>query len=302
MSLSKFMEKHEQASKKNDILIMDGHNMIFRMLFMGQVLAKKDKMIDKDFIYYKRLLINSIFKSIEMFKPSSVIIALDSKHNWRKEIYKEYKANRSEARSGNADVNFEEFFAVSNSLWEDMKNIFKNIMFLQIDYCEADDIIAVLTKDVLKNTKVTVVTSDKDMHQLYKYNNYTQYDPIKRQIIKVIDPQKVLDIKIIMGDKGDNIPSIRKGCGPATATKILSEGIENYFTNDEIKQNYVRNKQLIDFDCIPESICLLIKNHYTNYKLSEFNVNEMFSFLMKHNLGNMVDDLTKFNSILKKIA
>ena len=105
-----------------------------------------------------------------------------------------------------------------------------NIMFLRVDKCEGDDIVGVLTNEVIpKTTKITAISNDKDFYQLMVNRNYKQYDPIKKKIIECLNPNKELEIKILTGDKSDNIPAIKYRVGVKTATKINEDGIEKYF-------------------------------------------------------------------------
>ena len=74
-------------------------------------------------------------------------------------------------------------------------------------------------------------------------------------------------MKILTGDKSDNIKGVFKKCGPKTACK--------YFDNRELFQQklkeeegamerYLLNKKIIDFNEIPED---LIKNFIEEYDL-----------------------------------
>jgi 5'-3' exonuclease len=80
--------------------------------------------------------------------------------------------------------------------------------------------------------------------------------------------EKDLFVKIVTGDKSDNIKGVFKKCGPKTACK--------YFDNKELFQKkldseegamerYLLNKKIIDFNEIPEE---LEKNFLESYKLS----------------------------------
>jgi 5'-3' exonuclease len=63
-----------------------------------------------------------------------------------------------------------------------------------------------------------------------------------------------LEIKIIMGDISDNIPSVFPKCGPKTAQKCIDDPeffkkkMEN---NEAYYKQYELNKKLINFDNIP---------------------------------------------------
>ena len=73
-------------------------------------------------------------------------------------------------------------------------------------------------------------------------------------------------IKILTGDKSDNIKGVFKKCGPKTACK--------YFENKELFQEkltsvegamerYLLNKKMIDFNEIPEELVNNFKQSYS---------------------------------------
>jgi 5'-3' exonuclease len=71
------------------------------------------------------------------------------------------------------------------------------------------------------------------------------------------NPIDDLEIKIIMGDTSDNIPSVFPKCGPKTAQKCVEE--PEFFKkkmadNPEYYRQYELNKKLINFDNIPENL------------------------------------------------
>ena len=68
-----------------------------------------------------------------------------------------------------------------------------------------------------------IVTSDKDYVQLMQYDNVRLFDPVKREFIEEEDPKRQLDIKILTGDKSDNIPNVKPLVGEKTAMKVLDD-------------------------------------------------------------------------------
>ena len=66
-----------------------------------------------------------------------------------------------------------------------------------------------------------------------------------------------LEIKIIMGDTSDNIPSVFPKCGPKTALKCIED--PEFFKkkmndNPEYYKQYKLNQLLVNFDNIPENL------------------------------------------------
>ena len=71
------------------------------------------------------------------------------------------------------------------------------------------------------------------------------------------DPKSDLEIKIIMGDSSDNIPSVFPKCGPKTALKCIED--PEFFKkkmsdNPEYYKQYDLNKTLVNFDNIPNDL------------------------------------------------
>ena len=73
------------------------------------------------------------------------------------------------------------------------------------------------------------------------------------------NPKTDLEIKIIMGDTSDNIPSVFPKCGPKTAEKCVED--PEFFkkkmdNNPEYYAKYELNKKLVNFDNIPEDLAI----------------------------------------------
>lgn len=300
MSLDKFLKQVdgvENSISSDKVLMMDGHNLMFRTLFV----ANKQEPLDMDFTYWKYLMLNSIFRTIQFHKPSKFILAFDGKDYWRKDVYPEYKAKRKSARDKSA-VDFDKFFPISNKFMEDIQTIFNNWYVLRMDKIEADDIIAVGVTDIFRSSKEIVnISTDKDFYQLMKHDNYKQYDPIKRVYVESINPLEDLQIKLLTGDISDNIPGVKKKCGPVTAKKLLDAGLD-ISLNEEMRVNYELNKQLIDMDCIPVNIVNKITKDIQNYDIGEFNGKGVFKFLIDQGLSGFADDMQNYLGVLKRLG
>ena len=77
--------------------------------------------------------------------------------------------------------------------------------------------------------KVTIVSSDKDLMQLYK-KNVRIYDPMKNKFISDddvqkkfgVDSSKVIDVQALAGDSSDNVPGV-PGIGVKTAAELINK-------------------------------------------------------------------------------
>ena len=109
-----------------------------------------------------------------------------------------------------------------------------------------------------KNYNITIITSDNDYLQLIENNNIQIYNACYKTITdnSMGHYKKDLLLKIIMGDKSDNIKPIFEKCGKKTAEKLINnKKLFNEKLKDiEIYKNYLLNKIMIDFDYIPPEI------------------------------------------------
>jgi 5'-3' exonuclease len=287
-----------KEERKETVLLIDVHNLTYRCVFV----ANKQDPLDENFTYWKFLVLNNILNNIKTYKADQCILAFDDRNYWRKKIYPEYKGQRKSSRE-ESPVNFEKFFPIMHDFFEQFQEVFKNIIYLQLPHCEADDIIAVLTKYELKQfDQIINISNDRDMYQLMKFKNYRQYDPIKKKFIEHINSQRELLIKILTGDRSDNIPGVKDKCGPVTAKKMIDLGLDNSLLNESIKENFERNKQLIDFECIPYDVRQLIRKTYKEYKIMPFNGRKTFDFFVKNKLNAFVDRIQEYAPSLKQLV
>ncbi len=322
-----FFEEEVANNKLNKILMIDFHNLAYRCVFIAlkEFSDKKNnyllgnnncldtvsekKWFEHDmFQYWKHLVTNNILHTIREKSPNKVIIATEGRNNWRKRLYSLYKANRKDSRD-KSDINFDIFYGVIEKYINNLKEAFKNIYVLQVDGCEADDIIAILTKKFVEDkfNRIELISTDKDFVQLQKFKVFSQFDPIKKEYIKSINPSKDLELKILTGDKSDNILPILKGVGPKTAEKLLTGGMykkttfDQYLEQEEIKENYKRNRQLIDFEHIPNDVQDKILHAYNEYKIDSINVQDVWNWLHKEKLGKLIDNLQIFLNSIKSV-
>ena len=289
MGLDKFVKGGIiETNEKKTALIFDTYNLIFRTLFV----ANSEDPLDLQFKYWKTLMLQSINATVRKFKPNRLILALDTGYSWRKKMYSEYKASRAKGRE-ESPIDFDIFFPILKEFLESFKSTFKNCYVLGVDECEGDDLIAVLTKDILVGWDIICVSSDRDMYQLYKRPGYRQYDPIKKKFISCINPTQYLLLKVIMGDKGDNIPAIKEKTGPVGAEKIL-RNLDEALKDDQTNKNFIRNKLLIDFDCIPEDIATAIKKVWIDYQVEEFRGRALMDFFVKIGSNGLCAYLNEF--------
>lgn len=187
-------------------------------------------------------------------KLSQIILCCDCSRDtiWRHKYVKYYKDNRTINSSFNSNI-FSKFYSYVE---ENMDN-WKINMIIQ-EQLEADDIVY-LTKEKLKennyNNKIIIITNDNDYLQLID-NNTEVINLLNKNIKDRSCGSPILDLKlkVIMGDKSDNIQPIHKGIGQKIAMKLALLNdceLEEYLKEKQCKENYDNNKLLIDFRMIP---------------------------------------------------
>lgn len=294
------VEDQTRMEQKAKTLLFDGHNLAYRTLFSAIFMNPED---NEKFFFWRHLFMNSLLNTIKKFEPERVILAFDTKGSWRYKHFDGYKKNRKIARD-KAVVDFDKFFPIFEEFRKDIKETFTTIHVLDYPAAEADDIIAVLCREHFKTYENIIVSTDKDLHQLLTEQNNKQFDPIKNNLVNCINPRMELDLKIIMGDKSDAIPSIKPRTGRATAEGILKKGIEDFLEaegNEEAKENYIRNKILIDFDFIPKELASGIINTFCESKVREIESMKLMNFFSKNKLNKMMEQWTNFSPLIKSL-
>jgi 5'-3' exonuclease len=293
------------------LIVIDLNHVAYRCLF-----ATKKDILDVGWKYFKHVMYNQIFSMCKKFEATKVILAVDSKDNWRKKVYSEYKENRKESRDAHDDINWNEFFKAYQEFIDEVKTNFP-FYVLQIKYLEGDDIAGIIAK-YYQNEQKVIISSDSDYIQLLRYNNIKIYDPMKMAYVKCEDPEKQLKAKIIMGDKGDNIKAIKPKIGKVKAQKLVEnvELLDELFNDktvsytkqdgtevtfgDECKLNYKRNTILIDLDKIPDVFCQKVQNDIKQYNLPTGKT--IAQYLIKNEYRELVRRLEEIDQILKRIV
>jgi 5'-3' exonuclease len=253
------MEDYFDGPKeKKKILIHDWSNLAHRIIFVAQsdveksiLDAHQESNPEDIYTFWKIHMVKSILEFNKMFKPDKLVIALDCKWNWRKKIYPDYKGGRDEKRQ-ESKVDFKVFYPIMEEFTQVLKTKFPNVIFHKTDDAEADDSIAILSKEVFKDDEVVIVSTDRDYKQLLQYDHIKVYNPDyrTRDFMNSPNPKEELNLKIVIGDAGDNIPNILVmkgfekederaiGVGEVVAQKILEEGLESDFVLNKVHEKY----------------------------------------------------------------
>ena len=267
----------EKIKKSDHFYLIDGSGYIFRAYYALPPLTRKSDGLPVGAVSG---FCNMLFKLLEdsksddnLEKPTHFAVIFDSaRKNFRNEIYSEYKGNRSDA----PDDLIPQFEYIRKSV-----KAF-NLPSIELINYEADDLIATYVEKILDlGAKVTIVSSDKDLMQLYK-KGVRIYDPMKNKFINQEDvynkfgvsPEKVIDVQSLAGDSTDNVPGV-PGIGVKTAAELINQygTLENLLRNaSKIKQNKRRETLINNKDdaIISKKLVTLKKDVPVKNKIEEF--------------------------------
>ena len=280
--------------QKKTLTIIDTFGFFFRSFYALPPLKNKDG-------FPTGLLtgfMNFVYSIGRDYTSDYIVFALDAKgKSFRNEIYKEYKANRSEAPE---DLKKQLPIAIQ---WIE-KMGFASLSKVGF---EADDIIASLAHTLASDTlDVIVVSHDKDLYQLINDKTYL-FDPIKKTKIDEkaclnkynVLPEQFTDFQSIVGDSSDNVPGV-KGIGEKGASKLLSE----FKTLDRIFDNInlvspPRSKKLLEESkesaYMSKKLVSLSKNIYDSVDINDFHIptiNPILAIqkeLIEYNITSILD-------------
>jgi hypothetical protein len=229
----------------------------------------------------RHMIINSLRLYRNAYKKDfgELVIACDSKNNWRKNYYPQYKANRKKARD-KSGLDWVEAFRIINKIRDELKEHFP-YKVIEVEGCEADDIIGTLCKNTQEFGQyedVMIVSADKDFLQLQRYKNVRQYSPLLKKEYREETPLVGLTEKILTGDAGDGVPNVLshdnvfvEGERQRPLSRKKKDDMINQlnhadsgYQHSEWYRNYQRNRKLIDLEYTPEELQSEILEQFNN--------------------------------------
>jgi 5'-3' exonuclease len=282
-------------------MIIFDFNQVAISSLMEQIGSSK-KPVEESLV--RHMILNVIRTYVKKFKAThgpEVVIACDNKHYWRRDIFPQYKASRKK----NRDASGHDWASIFECLHKIKEELKENSPYkvVDVDTCEADDIIAVLTMKYAAHGKVMILSSDKDFAQLQKFPNVEQFSPILKKFIKEQLPAAQLKQMIIRGDKGDGIPNILSPDGvfveggrqkPITEVKIIQwmNQQPEEFCVGEMLRNYKRNEMLIDLSKIPNNLQESILDKYESVQPKTRQV--FMNYMINNRLKNLIEVIDEF--------
>ena len=289
-----------KIQKTDHFYLIDGSGYIFRAYYALPPLTRKSDGLPTGAVSG---FCSMLFKLLEdsksnqnLQKPTHFAVIFDSaRKTFRNEIYSDYKANRSEAPDDLAP----QFDYIRKSV------LAFNLPSVELINYEADDLIATYTDKILKEgAKVTIVSSDKDLMQLFK-KNVRIYDPMKNKFISEedvqnkfgVDSSKVIDVQALAGDSSDNVPGV-PGIGVKTAAELINKygNLEKLLKSaNEIKQNKRRetlienkDKALISKKLVTLEHNAPVNENLNDFKLKEIDKDKLYQFLREMEFNRLL--------------
>ena len=293
----------DKIKKTDHFYLIDGSGYIFRAYYALPPLTRKSDGLPVGAVSG---FCSMLFKLLEdsksnenLQKPTHFAVIFDAaRKTFRNEIYSDYKANRSEAPDDLAP----QFEYIRKSV------VAFNLPSVDLPNYEADDLIATYVEQILaKGAKVTIVSSDKDLMQLYR-KDVRIFDPMKNKFITPEDivtkfgvgPEKVIDVQSLAGDSSDNVPGV-PGIGVKTAAELINKygTLEKLLDNaQEIKQNKRRETLIENKDkaIISKKLVTLMKDAPVERKLEEFHLkkidkNKLYKFLREMEFNRLLSSV-----------
>lgn len=279
-------------------IVFDGNSILNRAFYGIKPLTTKDGQ-PTNAVYG---FLNILFKNISMLdaEPDYVAVAFDMKApTFRHKLYDKYKANR---KGMPYELALQLPFA--RSLPEML-----GYSVLQKEGYEADDILGTVASLCEKHgVACTIVTGDRDSLQLVSENtkvflaatNETKiYDINRIRADFGVDPEKLIDVKALMGDTSDNIPGV-SGIGEKGALKLISEygSIDGVYNALDLMKGTVKDKLINGKDSAYMSLELAriyrqvpISSEISDYSIKPKACDALISTLTKLEFFKIIEKL-----------
>ena len=212
--------KPETTSPKTIILI-DGHALAYRAYFGMPDTFTTASGEKTNAVYGFTNMILAVWKE---YNPDYFIVTFDKGDTFRHKMYPAYKGTREkmpdDLRSQIARI-------------EQLVRAFNMPVFTKDGY-EADDLLGTLANQAAaEGIRALIVTGDRDTFQLVRdkinvvisgrrFEDRKLYDPPAVEAKYGLPPEKLVDLKALVGDPSDNIPGV-KGIGEKGGAKLLRQ-------------------------------------------------------------------------------
>ena len=203
------------------VLLVDGHSLLYRAYYALPPLTAADGTPTQAVYGFLTMLL----RLIDDVRPEFVAVAFDAPgRTFRHEAFEGYKAHRPAMPD---DLK-------AQVAWAREIVAALNIAVFELEGYEADDLLGTLADHAAeKGIAALVVTGDKDALQLAGprvqvavtrrgIRDVATYDADRVRAETGVPPERIPDLKGLVGDPSDNIPGV-PGIGEKTAARLIAE-------------------------------------------------------------------------------
>ncbi len=279
---------------KQKLLLIDGNSILNRAYFALPYLSDNQGR-NVNAVYG---FLNILLKSVQDITPDKLVVAFDMRgHNFRKDLYPEYKANRK----GMPDD-----LAAQMPILEELLLLMRATIVKKAGV-EADDIIGTISTHFDGDS--IIVSGDKDMLQLVSPNTtvlltrrgVTEVETVTPDFLAEnyhMTPAQVIEYKALRGDTADNIPGVR-GVGEKTAMQLLEKygNIDNLYNHIDEQKGALKEKLITDKDMafVSRTLATIVTNADISYDIDNCGV-LCFDGQVKQKLAEL-----QFKTILSRV-
>lgn len=243
--------------------------------------ATETDLMSEDFQHKLCKMIHTcVIKLCKTHKPSQILFAYDGHKNWRKIKDTEYKATRTQQKA------ITHLFQLGVSCLKKVEILCCPTFHMEHEALEADDIIhyVVRKRNNIQHKEfalhTTIIANDYDYLPLLEYTSTVRIINLQKKVLTLpqqLSGEQYLLMKIIVGDKSDNIPSILKRCGIKTAMKIVvndtlfSEKITH--GDADVQKKFQHNQTLIDNRFVPKKYQTWMETHLQPFWITSMKKN-----------------------------
>lgn len=284
------------------MIILDFHQVMIANI-LSHLTSKTINNSEMEENIVRHMILNSLRVIHNKFKDDfgNMVIAYD-KSSWRKQVFPYYKHGRRKTQD-KSPVDWYKLFDFLGRIKPELKEVLP-YKVIEVEGCEADDIIGVLTRYVTRpplSEDVLIVSGDKDFIQLHN-EKVRQYDPVRKKYVSnKLHPKDYLFEHICRGDAGDGIPNVLSddntfvdpGKRQTPLTKKRMEEVRyGLSTNTHVSRNFARNEQLIDLTKIPEPLTIQVMSSYADQPVRDRQ--KLVQYLMQKNCQYLLEHIRDF--------
>ena len=210
---------------------------VFSTYYKGQDLGEVLRDEEKKQVFIRKLVIE-ICHTVRSFDDVEKVIVVFDTHSWRYNFYPDYKYALTRVR----DDYYKEFIRVLDEFEQFLRK--KGVIVSRVEGAEGDDLMYIWSVyfDAVCGEELLIVTGDSDIRQIMTsnvalFNNNSKalklycvpeasavwsYRVPEDATLVPVRPFDVLLYKVLLGDKSDNIPQVKKGFGEKALEKFIA--------------------------------------------------------------------------------